>query len=82
MPTVGGKVPKKDLGAKVVDKDVPKMLLFDVMLEAVPNDPNPRTLPALETAPKALVGLKALANSPPVTEADEPPAEVRIVEFD
>ena len=76
------KVPNTDLGAKAVDDDVPNKLPLDDVFEVIPKDPNPMTLSALDTNPKALVGLEALANSPPVTEADVPSAEVSIVVVD
>lgn len=52
------KDPKPDVGAKAVDGDAPNKLPLDDEVAALANDPNPREPSAVETAPKALIGLE------------------------
>lgn len=73
------KDPKPDVGAKAVDGDAPNKLPLDDEVAALANDPNPREPSAVETAPKALIGLaKTLLGS----DVYEPPAEGRVVVVD
>lgn len=73
------KDPKPDVGAKAVDGDAPNKLPLDDEVAALADDPNPREPSAVETAPKALIGLaKTLLGS----DVYEPPAEGRVVVVD